>query len=313
MIKHHIVFLDRSTLDAKVRKPNFDHSYEEYQVTEPGEIVTRLKGATIAIVNKVPMRETILRQLPDLKMIAVAATGTDIIDKQYCKTHGIVVSNIRNYAVNTVPEHTFALIFALRRALIAYHEDVRRGRWSEVDQFCFFDHKIHDLAGSVIGIIGYGSLGRSVAKIARAFDMKILYTDHFPVEGMVDLDTILRESDIVTLHCPLTDNTRNMIAEAQFKNMKRSAILINTARGGLVDENALAVALKQGVIAGAGFDVLTVEPPKNGNVLLDLKIPNLIITPHIAWASQEAMQTLSDMMVDNIDAFASGHPINEVE
>ncbi|HUX80300.1 MAG TPA: D-2-hydroxyacid dehydrogenase [Alphaproteobacteria bacterium] len=313
MVKHHIVFLDRSTLDAKVRKPNFEHTYEEYQVTETDEIIERLKDATIAIVNKVPMRESTLKKLPNLKMIAVAATGTDIIDKKYCKEQGIIVSNIRNYAVNTVPEHTFSLIFALRRSLIAYIEDVRRGRWAEVDQFCFFDHKIHDLAGSVIGIIGYGSLGRSVAKIAHALDMKVLYTDHFPVEGMVDLETLLRESDIVTLHCPLTDVTKNMISEKQLKIMKKSSILINTARGGLVDEQALSEALKQGEIAGAGFDVLTVEPPKQGNVLLDLKIPNLIITPHIAWASQEAMQTLSDMMIDNIDAFAAGKPINVVE
>ncbi|MBU6460072.1 MAG: D-2-hydroxyacid dehydrogenase [Proteobacteria bacterium] len=313
MAKHHIVFLDRSTLDARVRKPNFDHTYTEYQVTTVDQIVERLKDATIAIVNKVPMREEVLKQLPNLKMIAVAATGTDIVDKKYCKAHDIIISNIRNYAVNTVPEHTFSLIFALRRALIAYHEDVRRGRWAEVDQFCFFDHKIQDLAGSVLGIVGYGSLGRSVAKIARALDMKVLYTDHFPVEGMVDLDRILNESDIVTLHCPLTETTKNMIGERQLKMMKKSSILINTARGGLVDEFALAEALKNGEIAGAGFDVLTVEPPKQGNVLLDLKIPNLIITPHVAWASQQAMQTLSDMMVDNIEAYAVGSPINVVE
>lgn len=309
---HNIVFLDRSTLDARVRTPNFPHTYKEYDVTEPSQIVERLKDADIAITNKVPLRAETLKQLPNLKMIAVAATGTDIIDKKYAAEHGIVVSNIRNYAVNTVPEHVIALMFALRRNLVPYVLDVRNGKWNEADQFCFFDHKIRDIAGSTMGIVGYGALGKSIARLAKGLGMKVLYTDHFQIEGMVDLDTILREADVVTLHAPLTDETRNMIGEAEFKKMKNDALLINTARGGLVDEAALAKALKEGEIGGAGFDVLTVEPPKNGNVLLDPSIPNLLITPHVAWASQEAMQTLSDMMVDNIDNFVAGKPSNVV-
>jgi glycerate dehydrogenase len=311
-VPHNIVFLDRSTLDARVRTPNFPHTYKEYDVTEPSQIVERLKDADIAITNKVPLRAETLKQLPNLKMIAVAATGTDIIDKKYAAEHGIVVSNIRNYAVNTVPEHVIALMFALRRNLVPYVLDVRNGKWNEADQFCFFDHKIRDIAGSTMGIVGYGALGKSIAKLAKGLGMKVLYTDHFQIEGMVDLDTILREADVVTLHAPLTDETRNMIGEAEFKKMKNDALLINTARGGLVDEAALAKALKEGEIGGAGFDVLTVEPPKNGNVLLDPSIPNLLITPHVAWASQEAMQTLSDMMVDNIDNFVAGKPSNVV-
>ncbi|WP_395666086.1 D-2-hydroxyacid dehydrogenase [Methylocella sp.] len=312
-MQHSIVFLDRSTLDAKVRAPSFPHSYKDYDVTAPGEIVERLKGATIAITNKVPLREETLAQLPDLKFIAVAATGTDVIDKACAKSRGVVVSNIRNYAFNTVPEHVFALAFALRRSVVPYVEDVRAGRWQESDQFCFFDHKIRDMRGSTLGIVGYGALGKSVAKIAEAFGMKVLAYDVFPQPGLVDLDTLIRESDIITLHAPLTPDTKNMIGARELGMMKPDALLINTGRGGLVDEDALAEALKAGKIGGAGFDVLTVEPPKNGNVLLDLKLPNLIITPHVAWASQEAMQILADQLIDNVEAFAAGKPTNVVE
>jgi glycerate dehydrogenase len=312
-VQHSIVFLDRSTLDANVRAPNFPNSYKDYQVTAPDEIVERLKGATIAIINKVPMREATLAQLPDLKLIAVAATGTDVVDKAYCKAHGIVVSNIRNYAFNTVPEHVFALAFALRRNIVAYRDDVRAGKWQEADQFCFFDHPIRDMRGSTMGIVGYGALGKGVARIAEAFGLKVLPYDVFPQPGLVDLETLLRESDIITLHAPLTPETKNMIGPRELRLMKRDAILINTGRGGLVDEAALAEALTEGVIGGAGFDVLTVEPPKQGNILLDLRLPNLIITPHVAWASKEAMQILADQLIDNVEAFAAGKPQNVVE
>jgi glycerate dehydrogenase len=312
-VQHSIVFLDRSTLEANLRTPNFPHSYKEYQTTAVDEIVERLASATIAIINKVPMREATLAQLPNLKLIAVAATGTDVVDKAYAKAHGVVVSNIRNYAFNTVPEHVFALAFALRRNIVAYRDDVRAGRWQECDQFCFFDHPIHDMRGATLGIIGYGAIGKSVARIAEAFDMKVLPYDAFPQPGLVDFETVLRESDIITLHAPLTPETKNMIGARELKLMKKSAILINTGRGGLVDEQALAEALTQGVIGGAGFDVLTVEPPKQGNILLDLRLPNLIITPHVAWASREAMQILADQLVDNVDAFVAGKPQNVVE
>lgn len=312
-MQHSIVFLDRSTLEANLRTPSFPHTYKEYAVTSPDEIVPRLEKTTIAIINKVPMREETLAALPDLKMIAVAATGTDVVDKAYCKAHGIIVSNIRNYAFNTVPEHVYALAFALRRSLMAYRDDVRAGRWQECDQFCFFDHPIRDMRGSTIGIVGFGAIGKSVARIAEAFEQKVLAYDVFPQPGLVDLETLLRESDIITLHAPLTPETKNMIGEREFKMMKRDAILINTGRGGLVDEAALAAALTEGIIGGAGFDVLTVEPPKQGNILLDLRLPNLIVTPHVAWASREAMQILADQLIDNVEAFAAGKPQNVVE
>lgn len=313
-MQHQIVFLDRESVGANVRKPEFPHSYKEYEATwTPDEILERLKDATIAIINKVPMRADTLKKLPKLKLIAVAATGTDVVDKAFCKENGITVVNIRNYAFNTVPEHVIALIFALRRNLLAYVEDTRNGVWNKSSQFCFLTHPIRDIAGSTLGIVGYGALGKSIAKRAEALGMKVLPFDVVPQAGLVDFETILRESDIITLHVPLTPETKNMIGAKEFKKMKPSAILINTARGGLVDEAALAEALRNGTIAGAGFDVLTKEPPKEGNILLDATIPNLIVTPHVAWASQEAMQILADQLIDNIEAFVAGKPQNVVE
>jgi glycerate dehydrogenase len=312
-VQHAIVFLDRESVDAKVRKPNFPHTYKEYQSTwTHDEIVERLEDANIAIINKVPMKADTLKALPKLKLIAVAATGTDIIDKAYCKEHGITIVNIRNYAFNTVPEHVLALIFALRRNLFAYVEDTRNGVWNKSRQFCFLTHPIRDIADSTLGIVGYGALGKSIAKRAEALGMKVLPFDVIPQPGLVDFETILKESDIITLHVPLTPQTKNMIGAKELAKMKPTAILINTARGGLVDEAALAEALRKGTIAGAGFDVLTKEPPKDGNILLDPTIPNLVVTPHVAWASQEAMQILADQLIDNIEAFVAGKPQNVI-
>ncbi len=308
----HVVFLDRSTLQAKVRRPSFEHTWQEYAVSSVAELPQKLRDATVVITNKVPLRAETLQQLPKVKMIAVAATGYDVVDVAYCKANHIAVANIRNYAVHTVPEHAFAMILALQRNILAYRRDVENGRWQQVDQFCFFDHPIRDLFGSTIGIIGEGVLGQSTANIARGFGMKVLFADHAPPKApnveFTPLDDVLAQSDIVSLHSPLTPDTRNMIGMEQLRKMKRSAILINTARGGLVDEAALVQALKEGVIAGAGFDVLTKEPPKEGNPLLDLRLPNFILTPHVAWASDGAMQFLSDQLIDNIEGFVKGTP-----
>jgi glycerate dehydrogenase len=307
-----VVFLDRASLKARLRPLSFAADYLEHAKTEAGEVVGRLKGAAIAITNKVPLRAEALRQLPQLKMIAVAATGYDVVDVPYCKEHGIAVANIRNYAVHTVPEHTFALILALKRNLLAYRFDVEAGVWNRSDQFCFFTHPIGDLHGATLGIVGEGAIGQAVANIGRAFGMSVLFADHAPpkAEGVAftPMDQVLEQCDILTLHCPLTAATRNLIDAAAFRKMKRSALLINTARGGLVDEAALIEALDQRLIAGAGFDVLTVEPPKDGHPLLDVRMPNFILTPHIAWASDGAMQFLADQLVDNIEGWASGKP-----
>jgi glycerate dehydrogenase len=299
-----------------VRKPSCASHYLEYAKTATDEIVPRLAGATVAIVNKVPMRAETLAQLPELKMIAVAATGYDVIDVPYCREHGVAVANIRNYAVHTVPEHAFAMILALRRNLLAYRQDVENGVWNESDQCCFFTHAIGDLHGATLGIIGEGAIGQSTAAIGRAFGMRVLFADHAPpkMEGVVFTphEQVLAESDVLSLHCPLLPATRNLIDLAAFRKMKRTALLINTSRGGLVDEAALVRALDEGLIAGAGFDVLTVEPPRGGNPLLDIRRPNFILTPHVAWASDGAMQFLADQLTDNIDAWASGKPQNLV-
>src|SRR3984885_1130665 len=214
-MQHRIVFLDRASLQAEVRRPAFAHAWQEYPASDVSELTEKLRDATIAIPNKVPLRAATLQQLPQLKMIAVAATGYDVIDIDYCKAHGIPVSNIRNYAVHTVPEHAFALILALRRNLFAYRQDVANGRWQEVDQFCFFDHPIRDMYGATLGLIGEGALGQATARIARGFGMKVLFADHAPPK-MLDVeftpfDQVLKESEVISLHAPLTPDTRNLI------------------------------------------------------------------------------------------------------
>jgi glycerate dehydrogenase len=307
-----VVFLDRASLKAKVRRPSFASDYVEHEKTAEAQIVQRLAGATVAIINKVPMRAETLRQLPQLKMIAVAATGYDVVDVPYCKEHGIAVANIRNYAIHTVPEHAFAMILALRRNILAYRQDVENGVWNKSDQFCFFTHDIGDLHGATLGIIGEGAIGQGTAAIGRAFGMRVLFADHAPpkMDGVTFTphNQVLAESDVISLHCPLMPATRNLIDLAAFRQMKRNALLINTARGGLVDEAALIQALEQGLIAGAGFDVLTVEPPRDGHPLLDVRRSNFILTPHVAWASDGAMQFLADQLIDNIERWAAGNP-----
>ena len=295
-----------------MRQPAAAGRYIEHAATSPDEVVPRLQEATVAITNKVPLRESELRQLPNLQMIAVAATGYDVVDVAYCRAHGIAVANIRNYAVHTVPEHAFSLILALRRSLLAYREDVEAGVWQRATQFCFFTHEIGDLYGSVLGIVGEGALGRGLARIGAAFGMRPVFADHAAREAQdlefLQLPELVATADVLSLHCPLTPASRNMIGERELRSMKRTALLINTARGGLVDEAALVRALEEGWIGGAGFDVLTSEPPRAGNPLLDVRRPNFILTPHVAWASSGAMQFLADQLVDNIDLWATGRP-----
>jgi glycerate dehydrogenase len=311
-VSQRVVFLDRASLKARVRKPSCASEYIEHDKTAAEQIVPRLKGATVAIINKVPLRGETLRQLPELKLIAVAATGYDVVDIDYCREHGIAVANIRNYAVHTVPEHVFALVLALRRNLLAYRQDVQDGEWNRAEQFCFFTHPIGDLHGSTLGIIGEGAIGQGTAAIGRAFGMRVLFADHPPPKmagvTFTPHEQVLAESDVISLHAPLTPATQNLIDLAALRKMKRNALLINTARGGLVNEAALIQALEEGLIAGAGFDVLTVEPPTNGHPLLDVRRPNFILTPHVAWASDGAMQFLADQLIDNIEKWCAGTP-----
>ncbi len=312
----NIVFLDSATVIADLRRPAFAHEWTDYPATSPDQVVSRLLDATIVITNKVQLRREMLEQLPHLKMIAVAATGTDNVDLACCRERGIAVSNIRNYSVHTVPEHVFMLMLALRRNLLAFHADVQRGEWQKSPQFCLFTHPLRDLHGSTLGIVGHGAIGRAVEQIARAFGMNVLLAEHKGVtevrSGYTAFDTVLVESDVITLHLPLNDETRHLIGTNEFARMKPDALLMNTARGGLVDEVALRVALLSGRIAGAGFDVLAKEPPADGHPLLDLDMPNFILTPHIAWSGREAMQILADQLIGNIEAFNAGTPQNRV-
>ena len=314
-----IVFLDRDTIGSTVQlnRPSHKHEWIAYDRSTPNEAIERLQSADIAITNKVPIRSEAFSKLPCLKMIAVAATGYDVIDIAACAERGITVSNVRGYAVNTVPEHAFALIFALRRNLMGYRSDVMRGKWQESGQFCFFSHEIRDLSGSRLGIIGEGAIGQAVAGIGRALGMDAVFAAHKGVEGLGPLytpfDEVIETSDVITLHAPLFPSTRNMISTPEFEAMKKKPILVNTARGGLVDESALVDALERGLISGAGFDVLTTEPPAPDNPLLSvLERPNVIVTPHVAWASHEAMQTLWDQTISHIDNFLDGRPSNVV-
>jgi len=311
-LRHNIVFLDRATLAVPLRAPAFPHDYREYEATSPDQASVRLAGATIAIINKVPLRAETLSTLPELKLIALAATGSDCVDKDYCREHGITVCNIRDYATDSVPEHVLALIFALRRSLIAYVRDQRAGKWQAANQFCYFDHPIRDIAGSTLGIVGYGTLGRALGAKAQALGMQVIATGSGPGVGLTPLDDLLRQADIVSLHCPLTDATRNLMNADRLALMKPDAILINTARGALIDDATLADALLKGRIGGAGIDVLAEEPPTNGNILLDLDLPNLIVTPHIAWASGGAQERLAEQLIGNLEAFAAGKPRNVV-
>jgi glycerate dehydrogenase len=315
-----IVFLDRATIGpgVTIRRPAFAHTWIEHPLTGPDDIVGRLAGAEIAITNKVPLRASTLARLPELRMIAVAATGTDVIELAECRRRGIVVSNIRGYATTTVPEHTFALILALRRNLMEYRDQVLAGRWQDAGQFCFFNRPVRDLAGSTLGIVGSGSLARAVAALGRAFGMTVVFCNpHVTTppagERFVALEELLGISDVVSLHVPLTVETRGMIGRNEFRRMKPEAILVNAARGGVVDEQSLLVALREGWIAGAALDVASTEPPAPDSAVMRIAaLPNAIVTPHVAWASVGAMQRLCDQLIDNIEAYERGTPVNVV-
>ncbi|MBW8319357.1 MAG: D-2-hydroxyacid dehydrogenase [Arenimonas sp.] len=314
-----IVFLDRDTLSPEtlLRAPGFPHELVVHDRTAAEEVSERIAKADIVISNKVPLRRESLIHAPRLKMIAVAATGTDIVDLAAAKEQGITVCNIRDYAKHTVPEHTFALMLALRRSIIPYRQSVLEGRWQEAAQFCFFDHPIADLGGSTLAIIGHGTLGKAVGRIAEAFGMTVLIAGRKGTDdvkpGQTPFDAVMRRADVITLHCPLNAETRGIISTREFALMERKPILINTGRGGLVDEQALEQALEEGRIAAAGFDVTDGEPPAADSPMMRIAArPNVILTPHVAWASREAVQGLADQLIENIELFVAGTPRNVV-
>ncbi len=306
------VFLDADTLGNDVDLTPIEAvagGLVKHERTAPEQVLERIRGFDTVVVNKVVLNREHFEACPELKTIAVVATGLNNIDQTAAKEHGIQVMNVTNYGRSTVAQHTMALMLALATRLLDYDRDVRAGRWGRSSMFCLMDHPIMELEGRTLGIIGYGDLGQGVAERARAFGMKILLgarpgQERDEVDGYprIPLDELLPQVDVLSLHCLLTDETRNLIGANELRKMKRDALLINTSRGGLVDEQALADALRAGTIAGAGFDVLTEEPPRHGNPLLADDIPNLIVTPHSAWASREARQRIVEITARNLSS-----------
>ena len=313
---HRIVYLERSTLDAEVRRPSFAHEWVEYPDTAADQLLERLQGATIVVSNKLAIPRAVLEQLPQLQMIAIAATGANHIDLDCCRERGVRVCNVRDYSRHTLPEHVFMLLLALRRQLPTYHAKVAEGAWQKASRFYVEGPALRDLHGSTLGIVGRGMIGAAVARLAEAFGMRVLFAEHRGAtsvrDGHTAFDEVVSTCDALTLHCPLTDATRHLIGARELAAMKPGALLINTARGALVDAAALAQALRAGRLAGAGVDVLEEEPPANGNPLLEPDIPNIIVTPHVAWSGAQAKQLLADGLIANLEAFARGEPRNLV-
>ena len=311
-----IVVLDRDTLVNRPFEFDFPHTLSSYGTTEAHETLARIRGADIIITNKVVISAEHIAANPQLKLIALAATGVNNVDVEAAKQNGTAVCNIRAYGNESVAEHAFMMMITLMRNLPAYQRDVAAGLWENSPFFCYLDAPMRDLNGKTLAIFGRGNIGKTLATYAQAFKMNVVFAEHKNAQsvrdGYVSFDEAIRSADVVSLNCPLTPQTANMIGEAELQQMKPGAILINCGRGGLVDEAALVAALKYGQIGGAGFDVLTQEPPRDGNPLLKARLPNLIVTPHIAWASQEAANRLFDILLDNINRFVAGNPQNLV-
>lgn len=288
-----------------------------YDRTPAEKIVERCEGCDIVITNKTPLTKETLAQLPECRFIALLSTGYNVVDCEYAATRGIPVSNIPTYSTAAVAQLTFALILELTNSVAVHNTAVKNGEWTSCADFCFWKSPLQELFGKTIGIIGFGKIGQAVTNIAHAFGMKVVaytanpdkYKDTQNIE-FVSLDSLLERSDVVSLHCPLTEKTQGMVNADFLGKMKKTAYLINTSRGPVLDEEAVAKALKAGDIAGAGVDVLSTEPPKADNPLLGCE--NCIITPHIAWAGFETRERLLGVLKENIFAFLDGKPINTV-
>lgn len=312
-----IVVLDGHTLSPGDLDLSPLHHLGEVTVhprTPPDKIVEHAQGYPLVLTNKVPLSRATLEALPDLKYIGVLATGFNMIDVAAARERGIVVSNVPAYSTDSVAQLTFGLILTLTHRLDDHVPSVRGGQWAAGPDFSFWNHPLIELSGETIGLIGYGNIGRKVGQVAQAFGMRVLTEDRGkPVaEGVnaVPRAQLLAESRFLSLHCPLTADNQRMVDAEFLGRMRRDAFLINTARGGLIDEPALAQALTDGIIAGAGLDVMTQEPPKADNPLLHA--PNCVITAHIAWATQAARKRLLDVTVKNLRAFEAGSPQNVV-
>ena len=308
-----IVILDGAT--AKGKELNFDFLNQfgdvtYYDTTSKEDVLPRAKDADILVINKIVMDKDTLAECKNLKLITILATGYNIVDIEAAKTLGITVCNVPYYSTNSVAQLTFAFILEFACKLSLHTQSVARGDWQNCKDFAYTLDTLHELCGKTLGIIGYGSIGKKVAQIGKAFGMNVLISTRTPVEGCVSKEEVFKNADFVTLHCPLNEQSKLMINEKSLALFKPTAYLINTARGGLVDENALADALNSGKIAGAALDVLTSEPPEADNPLI--RAENCIITPHIGWASLEARVRLLHATEDNVRAFLQNSPINKV-
>jgi len=277
--------------------------------TPQPDVARAIAGAEVVLVNKLRLTREILEGAPNLKLIALAATGTNNVDLDAARERGVAVCNLRDYCTASVVQHVFGVLLLLTHKLREYDALVRSGAWQRGEQFCLLDYPIRELTGRKLGIVGYGTLGRGVARAAQVFGLEVLVAnrpggDRTP--GRVDLDELLPQVDVLSLHCPLSPATTGLIGARQLGLMRSDAVLINTARGALVDAQALADALRAGRLGGASIDVLPQEPPVDGNPLLAGDIPNLIVTPHIAWAAHEARQRCLDEMAANVEDFRRG-------
>lgn len=308
-----IVFLDRDTLPTRPFNFDFEHEYVEYALTSPEETYERVKDANIVLTNKVVFNQELLAKLPHLKLICLAATGYNNIDLPAAQKAGVTVCNVRAYGNDSVAQHAFMMMLALSRNLPAYMRDVAAGVWQNAPFFCHYGAPINDLTGKTLAIFGRGNIGKTLAGYAQAFGMNVIFGEHKHAdtvrEGYVPFQAAIEQADFISLHCPLNADTQNMIGETELQAMKPKAILINVGRGGLADEKAVLAALKYGKLGGAGFDVLTTEPPREGNPLL-AHLPNLIVTPHMAWASSEALENMTNIMEKNVNLFVAGTPQN---
>lgn len=318
MIDYKSVFLDAGSMGEDISVLPLQRLLPElrlYAHTAADEVNKRIREARIIIVNKVKLGKSHFESAKSLELIVLAATGSDNIDIRAAADHGITVCNVKGYSIHSVPQHALTLMLMLATRISQYASDVRDGEWTKSKHFAMLNHPISELRGKTLVIVGYGSLGRQLEKLVAPFEMDVVLCN---IPGRprqtdrIEFNDALEAADFISLHCPLSDHTEKMIALPQLKRMKPTACLINTARGQLVDEQALARALKTAEIAGAGIDVLSHEPPPADHPLLDVDIPNLILTPHNAWGSLESRQQLLEGMIENIKCFASGKPVNVV-
>ena len=311
-MKHRVVFLDEESLGPGVVMSElpFDHEWVSYAYTQPDQLVEHLQGATIALTCSVPMRMEHLAQLPDLQMISLALTGTDIVDLDYCRTRGIEVTNVPGYATNTVAEHSIAMMFELFRNVGSYHRLMQQLRdGSQHAKNIYFDYPIRDLRGRVIGIVGNGPIAKRVAELSAALGLEVIIHDRggrYAGANYVPLAVLLRQCDVLMINCPLTDETRDLIDADALAQMKSDAVIVNTGRGGVINEAALIEAMEQERIGGAALDVLVEEPVQSDNSIMRLiGRHNFILTPHVAWSSRDAMQGLMERSLDHITAFVN--------